>query len=191
MLNYDFQVETLNTNLNILKKWNSVEEFILDPMQLPNINLYSIAKNNKNDALEILKGYIESSQNILTDLNAYKKELDRIQNQPVSRTGKIQFRIGILNSGDRDGVLFPDGELKFADTVIFISKALDDNKRPKYTILKPHSFKEVIFSVNEKISTVDALKKWKSIVKSGIQEKFTITFTASRKKIIASSRLEP
>ena len=80
----------------------------------------------------------------------------------------ISFRIGVLNSGDSDGVVSPEAELQFAGNSIFLHSGA--NRR--YTVIKSHSFREIQLIVNEGGSKKDSVEKWQGLVMKHQQEEF-------------------
>src|ERR1019366_4671559 len=123
----------------------------------------------------------------LTSFLAGLHRLDQMQNTP--RTGKVTFRVGILNNGDADGAVFPDAIVIVIDaSVPVISRASVDDKTGKYTVIKAHSFEEVPFEVNDAKTEKDTFTKWQGLIKKEAQEKFSITLR-SPKELSSDGRL--
>ena len=118
-------------------------------------------------------------------------EFRRIEQQKEQRTGDVTVAVGILNSGDSDGVVFPSATLHFTDSNIALEPAESKDTESKYAIVKAHSFREALFSVDKTKSTTGALEKWTALVKNGNQAKFTINMDSSNGLLVASGHLPP
>ena len=115
-------------NIEALKAWNGATEFILKPILLLHVskNIHVAARENKKTAVDILKSYnffLRERKKQIGDLRAAFQKLQT--SGEGDRTGRITLRVGVLNSGDSDGVVFPDANLRFADTSIALHRGKD------------------------------------------------------------------
>jgi hypothetical protein len=185
----EFESSTIKLNMGTIVNWTADSELILRPLVLPGMGdtpIQSIARQNKGQALELLKGSLKLYDEGQQAIQKLLAEFRRLEQQKEQRTGDVTLAVGILNSGDSDGVVFPSATLHFTDSDISLEPA-----RSKYEVVKAHSFQEALFSVDKKKSTTGALEKWTALVKNGNQEQFMIKMNSSNGLLVATGRLPP
>ncbi len=142
----------------------------------------ALAHQDKNGAIADLNGELKAQQKLRAPAESLLNELSRIRDSEEVRTGEILVRIGVLNSGDSDGVVFREAKINFGDSELPF-------RSEKYTVIKSHSFEEIDFSVDTPRGTKASLDRWSGLVIKRQQEKFTITVTAGGKALNADGRL--
>lgn len=81
----------------------------------------------------------EPADKVLGILGNFTAEIERVKKAPTIRTGKVDFRVGVLNKGGSDGVIYRDAVLKFEKGEVYVTAQT-------YTGIGAHSFTEVLFS---------------------------------------------
>jgi len=183
-------IELLETNLATLEGWSITKELVLRPM-IDHPNLMFIereARLDKDGAISMIIGALEDVRTKRQAIEPLVKEFERIKaNLATQRTGRIVFGVGVLNSGDSDGVVVQNARLQFGDSELLPLVA------DAYTVIKAHSFAEVEFSLDVTRSDPTAREKWEALVLNHAQEKFSISFPAAagNKQLRAEGRLPP
>ncbi|HEV7573650.1 MAG TPA: hypothetical protein VGQ21_19310 [Thermoanaerobaculia bacterium] len=190
---FTFQQKLLNENIALIQACTPDKPLVLNTLALAGGDLQKLtelARQDKARAAELFGGPLKALEMRLSALTLLLADLHRLeQMQNTPRTGKVTFRVGILNNGDADGVVFPDASVIVIDTnVPLIRRASADDKTGKYTVIKAHSFEEVPFEVNDAKTEKDAFAKWQGLIKKETQEKFSITLR-SPKDLSADGRL--
>lgn len=111
-----------------------------------------------------------------------KSAIENAIEQEGERTGNVYIRVGILNSGDSDGVVFPGATLTFGNSELTVS-ATD------YAVIKSHSFQVVEFSLDSYQSTDSAKEKWRRLIMNKQQEEFNIVINSSAQQLTIGGRL--
>lgn len=185
-----FSVAMIDENVRALERWDGTSELLLQPVMLPHVDesLQVIARRSKETAIEILKSYLLSSKARMDEIKQLQAALQKLADiGPMDRTGKVSFRVGVLNSGDSDGVVFPRATLEFAGTEVALHKGEDRT----YTVIRSHSFRELNLVINEGESKKDSLEKWVGLVMNHQQESFDVVLGGSSERLRASGRLSP
>ena len=130
----------------------------------------------------------ENPDNVMLILNDFSKELETIKNSNSNRTGEVEFKVGVLNPGDSDGVIYRDAVLKTGNDTVKIRAASNVD-------IKARSFAEIIFSTKSDVmqDTVNdtkvlnsekvASKNFADMVQKGISIPVEIAVTVSAKKV--------
>jgi hypothetical protein len=87
-----------------------------------------------------------------------------------SRTGSIEIKVGVLNTGDSDGVISRAGALRFGDSEVFMSAG-------QYTVVKAHSFAEIVYTINTAATAARHLEKLRGLVRANAQDAFEMKVT--------------
>ena len=185
-----YEAELVSSNVKSLEEWNGSGELLLQPIFLPHVqeDLTIIARRNRPAAIDVSKGYLNAVQTRARELEKLRTVMRTLfDSGSPERTGESSFRVGILNSGDSDGVVFPDGDLEFTDANI----ALHRGENKEYSVIGGHSFKELEFFVNDGASKKDSLTMWYRLVTNGQLEDFTISLKASSEVLQVVGRLPP
>ncbi|MBC7774274.1 MAG: hypothetical protein H7246_02460 [Phycisphaerae bacterium] len=94
--------------------------------------------SNRNIPVQVFESS-EPANKVLTILNEFTSEIERVKNANTIRTGKIDFKVGVLNQGASDGVIFRDAILKFEKGELYVTAQ-------SFSAIGAHSFSEIIFS---------------------------------------------
>jgi hypothetical protein len=100
------------------------------------------------------------------------------------RTGDMDFDVGVVNTGDFDGVVSRFGKLTFPGGWFTIHA-------DKYKVVKAHGFETIEFSWRGSTTNEgEALNKWKEIVKNHGESRFRIELeSGDGKRIIYDAAL--
>lgn len=131
----------------------------------------------------------EPANKVLGILGNFFSQIERVKKAPTIRTGKVDFRVGVLNKGGSDGVIYRDAVLKFEKGEMYVTAQT-------YTGIGAHSFTEVLFSSgvsfsggSEATKLVDdtAVKaSFAQLVQENKPIPFQLTLTLSDKKSTVS-----
>jgi hypothetical protein len=92
--------------------------------------------------------------------------------------------IGVLNSGDSDGVVVRNGRLTVVDVELPVVTE-------RYTVIEAHSFEEIRFSLDRSNAQINAMERWQNLVKGGFQERFQVTLTEGSGRVLAKEARLP
>jgi hypothetical protein len=152
--------------------------FQITNTELQRKNVESRLRQSYDDGIASMK----RSQAIVESLS---QEFRRWKTDPLPPpTGNVQFLVGVLNSGDSEGVIIRKGFLRFLETEIPILTE-------RYTVVKAHSIEEIPFSLDRAKAEPDAIKSWEKLVKSNTQERFKIAVSDGEKEFVTDARLPP
>jgi hypothetical protein len=87
------------------------------------------------------------------------------------RTGDLELIVGVLNSGDSDGVIANRATLTFDGKELWLHPQPDDT----WTPIKAHAFQEIRFAVGESDEDPELLKEWKAAIVAGKKIDITVT----------------
>ncbi|MGH7837688.1 MAG: hypothetical protein ACREQC_07675 [Candidatus Binataceae bacterium] len=199
----DFEKNLMERDRQAIEAWNGKTEIALTPLYLPELgeSLEASAYNNKQGTINILRNY----ENSISDQHkagvTLLATLSDFVAAPAKRTGKVSFKVGVLNSGDSDGVIFPSAtlsshnfDLTLRNTPPFTPfpyAAVNPTTNGSFNVVRAHSFSEVDFVVDDTKTLPVAQDSWRSAVKSGTQEDFTIQLTTSGRPIGGKGQLPP
>jgi hypothetical protein len=100
--------------------------------------------------------------------------------QSKERTGDMDFDIGVLNTGDFDGVVSKFGKLIFSGDSF-------STQAERYTVVKAHGFETINFGWRDWTTAEDqaSLDKWREIVKARRESRFRIELTSGDGRVIS------
>lgn len=170
------------------------EESILDDLR--NNNIYNVDVEDLvkfiSLAIEVIKTKpnIQSRDAKISTLTAIRNYLNSPEiskeNEPTI-FNNTYFEVGLLNTGQTDDVVLPEGKVHFLDNDLIISNSPLNG----YTVIKPHSFEHLNIAIDTIKSTREALDKWKAIIKQKSIIEFTIQLNTTTKDLKFKSRIEP
>jgi hypothetical protein len=118
---------------------------VLEPVRTPDAELTRLMQAtqggqfNRPQAIAQFRFYLDQDREILRGLESLAKDFQQMLELPDVRTTDLGFKIGVLNSGDSDGVIFDSGAVKFGATELPINS-------DQFTVVKAHSFETIEFS---------------------------------------------
>ncbi|HZF10970.1 MAG TPA: hypothetical protein VFE33_19445 [Thermoanaerobaculia bacterium] len=175
------EYSSISHDVTAIEQWSPGKDLDLEPSGLLDIGTLSLlAHRDKSAALATLRGPLRIIKAQTENLSALSREIQRIAETQANtpRTGEVIFRIGLLNSGDSDGVVFDKASLRFgASTVALIADT--------YTVVKSHSFEEISFSVDGNNNNASSLKSLATIIKSKSSASLKILLDTGTKTVPA------
>ncbi|HKV56550.1 MAG TPA: hypothetical protein VJN94_18085 [Candidatus Binataceae bacterium] len=198
----DFSLSYIKRNREAIEQWDGKSDLSLSPLILPNMNepLEVTARNDRKLAISLLRDNEVSIADIRKELTDFQDKLQVFVSAPIRRTGKVSFRVGVLNSGDSDGVIFPSASLSFHDSKLTLHNgSLASMMAPyvapfpgvAFNVVRAHSFNEISFVLDDALTPPGAQNEWRSLVTGGVQEKFTIELKTSARPISGGGWLPP
>lgn len=92
--------------------------------------------------------------------------------QPRPRTGDIVLRVGVVNTGDSDGVMTRQAVLKFGDSEVQM-------RNRKYVVIKAHSLEELEIEVDDRSTRSGDADRLHSLVRANVQDPFLLEMRPS------------
>lgn len=190
-------IRILEGNKGIIKDWEKGNNLIMEPLIIVNESLHALVYKNKDLALDTIRSEIKLNNSVLSKLEPLIEELAKLNDiKETMRNGKIKFRIGILNSGKTDGVIFPDAKIRFGDSTLTLNKeeippgsyVPNDYTDTKYPVIYSHTFKELIYVVKEDENAKKDYEKLVSLVKHFNQDSFQIELSTGNDYIVGTAR---
>ncbi|MBN2129839.1 MAG: hypothetical protein JW741_10100 [Sedimentisphaerales bacterium] len=83
------------------------------------------------------------------------------------RSGEISFEVGLLNLGDTDGVVYPEGEMNTGGRSFQIA-----DERDRYVVIEPHSFSKCVFKIKKEEVAGKDLDYLRSLITKFIPEPY-------------------
>lgn len=181
---YDVKIFLTNKNIEALKVQKNFDSSVIN--EVPGFENEPIVKAGAisiEEALNLMKARLQKIISEKAGFEIITTEFEKISsNQNKERNGDIAFEIGFLNSGDTDGVVYPDGNM-------LINGYRVEIRQQAYMVVKPHSFSKYIFMINKEKTSNDALELLKNILQKGLPEEYTIEIVTSGKKAIKTAKL--
>jgi hypothetical protein len=191
---YDLTSNIITANINKINSWDGKSELILEainPQLLGGKSLYTLAKEDRNGALQILRGISLSAENRKAEIKRFIDFVSPFINDKTEkqRTGDVTFVAGILNAGKTDAVIFPIGELKFKGKIISFT-AKSNYNQSGYSVITSHSFKQIVYKLDTDEGNAKDIDEWKAMVKNHTNTDFEFKVKSVKKEIAYSSNLE-
>jgi hypothetical protein len=180
--------EAINKNVTAIEKWEprgSRPPPQLQPMSISSGEIIYIMLRNKDkpSVLSMLRGAVNVTKQQIAILKKLIEDLQRIEKCAYTiRSGKVSLKIGFLNSGGRDGVVFNNGTISFGGQQVNI-------RSESYTVVKAHSFEEIYFEVDSSMSDKASITHWEDYVKNKKELKLEISVKAGDEFIKQSTTL--
>jgi hypothetical protein len=185
---YEHERQEINSIIDNVMAWSTGQNLITPITIVPGLRekpFQTYVSEDKQGTINQLKSYIKNIDLRLEEMKVYKQEITRLNSEPnLERTGETDIYIGVLNSGDSDGVIFPKGKLLFGDSSINIETA-----GLGYVVVKAHSFSNIKIQIDDGKSTQGALNKWKSLLKNHNQDKFVLEMSSPSNELRYTGRL--
>lgn len=124
----------------------------------------------------VLKSQMAALQALLDDLQRMDEHPD------TERTGMVKFRVGVLNTGDADGIVKNRATLRVEGKELWLSTDL-------YTVAKSPSFQEIEFSIPDNDQDTAALATWKKLVRDRVESLFELTLNTGTGTVQKTSHL--
>jgi hypothetical protein len=91
------------------------------------------------------------------------------------------MRVGVINSGDSDGVVTRTAMLRFGDSDVRM-------RAEKYTVVKAHSLEEIEFNIDTRATTSGHLDRLRALIRANAQDQFSLEITTSDSALLVDGR---
>jgi hypothetical protein len=207
---------TLDTDLKFYKEdlatcehWKPGLPLTLTPVELPNLNepIEVAFKKDRGALVEQLKNMLQTGSRFYAALDVLAADLERVKVAPANPVDmRTSFVVGVLNSGQTDGVVYPNAELDVAGANIplialthlavsnqdVVSNEDDAPSGLLYTVVRAHSFATPNFEVDVANTPPAVMAQWNHILTSRAQEEMIIkVWTESGELRAPPKRLPP
>ncbi len=189
--------QDLGNNIDATMQWVRGQELIVRPIffatgSLTGENPQTIVNRNKNELLGIYRSALRDIESRLEDVNHL---IEFLQAHPNSdkRTGDTTIRVGILNAGDSEGVVFPKAELRSSAGEIDLTSTgsgfpIVGSGSGGYVVVPARSFREIVYQMDHS-TRGDAAENWKKLVRSGGAGDVTVELRTSGKNLSGEGKL--
>ena len=185
---FEFEKTQILPIIEKIEAWTPGNDLLVPLMVIPGLTekpIQHYVVEDKQGTLNALKGYMNSSAERQKELIALKTDVENLEsNKKKERTGKAELVVGILNSGDSDGVVSPSGKLIFGSSELIVGKENSD-----FSVVKAHSFANLKFKIDTELSSRKSLKKWESLLINYNQEAFEVSIESPSSSLKGSGRL--
>lgn len=142
---YDTKIQLIQDNLEILSAQQifdsailkKVPDFKTDPVE-------EAGKDGPKAAYDIVQSWLEKANEEKDAFERVLSSFKAILEKGRERSGEISFEVGLLNEGDSDGVVYPDGELHIGDRILKL-----ESENREYGVIRGHSFSKYVFKIKE------------------------------------------
>ncbi len=185
---FEFEKRQIQPIIDKIKAWLPGQNLIIPIIQIPGLTekpIQHYVSENKQGTLNAFQGYLDSSLDRRQELERLRTEIENLKGTKKSvRTGDSKIVVGILNSGDSDGVISPSSKLLYGG-----SELLLHTKDSDFIVINAHSFKKLTFEIDIDHSSGGSLKKWKSLLINHNQEPFTVKINSPSGSFSADGRI--
>ncbi len=198
----DYEESLFKQDRDTLTKWDGKPaDLKLIPVNAsPTQSLEEMATHDRSSTISTLNDEVRDYDNDRQILEILTKQLDDFVAGGITRSGSVTFKIGVLNRGDSDGVIFPKSDLSSVVSTLKLRTATNSPvpfmyvppfnsvSTSSYTVVKAHSFTEITIEIDEATSPPD-MATWKQLVIARNPEEFQITLPTSAKSISRTDHL--
>jgi hypothetical protein len=196
--------DLLQADMEETNKWTRGQVLIVSAIDL---NLkeapQTIANRDKNELLGIYSSSFKEVKSRLESLERLNNALRTIAggDTPPKRTGEAIIRIGILNSGDSEGVVYPKAVLRSPVGEIDLTakdggqgvgtnglRAEGDSNTGGYVVVPPRSFREVVLAM-DRSTRGNAAEDWRKLVRGGRADNVSIDLQTSAGRLTVPGKL--
>lgn len=165
---FDTNIQLIQDNLEILSAQQifdstvlkKVAGFKMDPVE-------EAGKDGPKAAYDIVESWLEKATEERDAFERVLSAFKAILEKGRERSGEISFEVGLLNEGDSDGVVYPDGELHVGDKILKV-----ESENRQYGVIRGHSFSKYVFQIKEEEVPQKNLDYLKALVTKYTAEDF-------------------
>jgi hypothetical protein len=166
----EVEIRALTRNIKILQDSKPGQHIVLEPVNIPDSDLIHQmqaiqgGRFDRTQAIAQFQYYLDQDLQMTRALKSLAKDFQKMADLPDTLTSDLWLDIGILNSGDSDGVVFNSGSIQFGGKRLLLNT-------DKYTVVKAHSFETIRFRVSYG-QPDDEQKKIQDAAKNGPSDDF-------------------
>jgi hypothetical protein len=176
----------LTNNILRVKAWvppGKLDELDTAP-GLEQLNMLLMAKpvfnaSDKELYLSNARSLASVAKRSLQSLEPFIAELQRMSEVEQPRTGGLSMDVGVLNAGESDGVVRPDGKLIVGDAEVDLAAWDSNNGAPYYAVVKAHSFESIRYEVNAMPGQEAAVEKLRALLIDNATEEFEVRLSTT------------
>lgn len=142
---YDTKIQFIQDNLEILSNEQVFDSALLK--EVPGFKIDAVEKAGKDGPkapYEIMQNWLEKANEERHTFERVLSSFRTILGKGRERNGEISFEVGLLNEGDSDGVVYPDGELHIGGRIIKV-----ETEKRIYGVIRSHSFSKYVFQIKK------------------------------------------
>jgi len=182
---YDVKIEIIKENIEILSAQEVFDSAVL--IKVPGFKMdpiEEVGRRSPKAAYDVFERWLKNVTDEKDVLKRAFSSLRTLLENGKERSGGISFEVGLLNGGDTDGVLYPEGELSIGGRKLKL--IIEEGK---YGVIKPHSFMKYVFKVKEQDVAKKDLDYLNGLVINSIPEPYVVITKTSSGTISNQSRL--
>lgn len=142
---YDTKIQLIKDNLEKLSHQQVFDSSVLKTVPDFKIEILDEAgKIGPKAAYDVVEKWLEKANQEKMALERIFSSLSALLQTGKERSGEISFEVGLLNSGDTDGVIYPEGDLYIGERRL---KTIIENNN--YVVIKPHSFSKYLYLIKK------------------------------------------
>jgi len=176
---YDTKIQLIQDNLKILSTQQvfdsallkKVTDFKIDPVE-------EAGKGGPKAAYDIVQSWLEKANEERDAFERVLSSFNALLQKGRERSGEISFEVGLLNEGDSDGVVYPDGELHIGGKILKV-----ESKNRQYGVIKGHSFSKYVFQIKKEEVPQTNLNYLNALVSNCTAEDYTFIINATTTRI--------
>jgi hypothetical protein len=197
----DFENNIIESDVQTISAWDGRSDLSITPIYLPSMGdpLEVLARQDKRLTINMLRDYEKQFADARKIAEVFESELKTFAEAAPMRTGKVTFRVGVLNSGDSDGVVFPAAKLTCQGSELQLRATNGSSyfgaapytavPSSAFNVVRAHSFTEIMLEINDSVTPPDAQNSWRALVKAQSQDEFTIQLKTSGSPVTGKGRL--
>jgi hypothetical protein len=186
-----FELGNIEENINRITNYTPSTILVAVPFPIDTARMFDELRHGNKASLTDFLGAQAEWKRRISVLNAAETALQKARQTEKRRSGQVTIRVGVLNSGDSDAVIEPDGELTFDDRKVALRRAkmrTDVSGRPLsedfvtdrvFTPVKARNFSEVAYTVNNAGSTKADIDQFEEAVRTKRASQFTVVIRTS------------
>ena len=166
--------EEINRDIKAISAWDGSKPLSLPPLQLligSYMYLPWMPIADKERVMTVLRQNDKDYENTIQLDTALLSNVDSVLSKGSKRTG-VAFNIGILNSGDFDGVIFPNATLSFLRNKQVSLVVNQLSHTDSYNVVHAHSFIELTMDVDGIKTPPEDQSSLQSAVEHESQERY-------------------
>jgi hypothetical protein len=142
---YDTKIQLIKDNLEILSHQQVFDSSVLKTVpDFKTEPLDEAGKSGPKAAYAVVEKWRERANQEKMVLEKIFSSFSDLLKTGKERSGEISFEVGLLNSGDTDGVIYPEGELYIGEKKL--KTIIETNN---YVVIKPHSFSKCLYLIKK------------------------------------------
>lgn len=142
---YDTKIQLIKDNLETLSHQEVFDSAVLKTV--PDFKIEALEEAGKigpKAAYAVVEKWLEKANHEKMLLERIFSSFSASLQTGKERTGEISFEVGLLNKGDTDGVIYPEGELYIGGRRL---KTITQNNN--YGVIRPHSFSKYLYLIKK------------------------------------------